>query len=60
MQHHYEGHWKGWWALKIETILGPEMATSVASAILAPKKLIVNSYKKGVQGWQGFICKYCS
>ncbi len=29
---HYEGHWKGW-ALKIETILGPEMATSKASAI---------------------------
>ncbi len=25
MQHHYEGHWKGW-ALKIETFLGPEMA----------------------------------
>jgi hypothetical protein len=25
VQHHYEGHWKGW-ALKIETFLGPEMA----------------------------------
>ena len=25
MQHHYEGHWKGW-ALKIETLLGPVMA----------------------------------
>ncbi len=25
MQHHYEGHWKGW-ALDIETFLGPEMA----------------------------------
>ncbi len=24
---HFEGHWKGW-ALKIETFLGPEMATS--------------------------------
>jgi hypothetical protein len=26
---HFEGHWKGW-ALKIETFLGPEMATSEA------------------------------
>jgi hypothetical protein len=23
---HFEGHWKGW-ALKIETFLGPEIAT---------------------------------
>ncbi len=29
---HYEGHWKGW-ALEIDTFLGPEMATSEASAI---------------------------
>jgi hypothetical protein len=29
---HCEGHWKGW-ALEIETLLGPEMATSEASAI---------------------------
>ncbi len=36
VQHHYEGHWKGW-ALKIETFLGPEMATSEASAIWAQK-----------------------
>jgi hypothetical protein len=33
---HYEGHWKGW-ALEIETFLGPEMATSEASAIWAQK-----------------------
>ncbi len=32
----YEGHWKGW-ALEIETFLGPEMATSKASAIWAQK-----------------------
>jgi hypothetical protein len=31
---HYEGHWKGW-ALEIEAFLGPEMATSEASAIWA-------------------------
>jgi hypothetical protein len=31
---HYKGHCKGW-ALKIETFLGPEMATSEASAIWA-------------------------
>jgi hypothetical protein len=29
---HFEGHWKGW-ALKIETSLGPEIATSEANAI---------------------------
>ncbi len=29
---HYEGHWTGWCALEIETFLGPEMATSEASA----------------------------
>jgi hypothetical protein len=33
---HYKGHWK-WWALKIKTFFGPEMATSEASAILAQK-----------------------
>jgi hypothetical protein len=31
---HYEGHRKGW-ALEIQTFLGPEMATSEASAIWA-------------------------
>jgi hypothetical protein len=31
---HYKGYWKGW-ALKVETFLGPEMATSAASAIWA-------------------------
>ncbi len=35
---HYEGHWKGW-ALEIETFLGPEMATSEASAF-GPKKVL--------------------
>ncbi len=33
---HFEGHWKGW-ALKIETFLGPEMATSEANAIWTQK-----------------------
>ncbi len=28
---HFNGHWKGW-ALKIKTFLGPERATSKASA----------------------------
>ncbi len=37
MQHHYEVHWKGW-ALKIETFLSPEMATS-EECHLDPKKL---------------------
>ncbi len=32
----YKGHWKGR-TLKIETFLGPEMATSAASAIWAQK-----------------------
>jgi hypothetical protein len=41
----YEGHWKGW-ALKIETFLGFEMATSVASAIWAQKSLW---YRRGLQ-----------
>jgi hypothetical protein len=33
---HYKGHWKGR-AQKIETFLGPEMATNKASAIWAQK-----------------------
>ncbi len=33
---HYEGHLKGW-ALELKTFLGPEMATSEASAIWAQK-----------------------
>ncbi len=33
---HFEGDWKGW-ALKIKAFLGPEMATSEASAIWAQK-----------------------
>ncbi len=41
----YEGHWKGW-ALEIETFLGFEMATSVASAIWAQKSLL---YRRGLQ-----------
>jgi hypothetical protein len=35
---HYEGHWKGR-ALKMETFLGPEMATSEVSVIWARKSL---------------------
>ncbi len=37
MQHHYEGHWKGW-ALKIETFLGPEMARA-KRVPFGPKKV---------------------
>ncbi len=37
MQHHYEGHWKGW-ALKIETFLGPEMARAKRVPFQGPKK----------------------
>jgi hypothetical protein len=35
---HFEGHWKGR-ALKIETFLGPEMATSEAKCHLGHKKV---------------------
>ncbi len=41
MQHHYEGHWKGW-DLKIETFLGPEMARA-KGVPFGPKK--VETYK---------------
>jgi hypothetical protein len=36
---HNEGRLKGWALKKIETFLGPEMGTSVASAIWAQKSL---------------------
>jgi hypothetical protein len=36
---HFEGHRKGW-ALKIETLLGPEMAPSEVCAHLGPKKVL--------------------
>ncbi len=39
MQHHYEGHWKGW-TLKIETFLGPEMAQAKRMPF-GPKKLSI-------------------
>ncbi len=43
---HFEGHWKGW-ALKIETFLGPEMATSEAKTIWAQKSLrLINTCRK--------------
>jgi hypothetical protein len=38
-QIYFKGHRKGW-ALKIETLLGPEMATSEASAIWAQKSTL--------------------
>jgi hypothetical protein len=44
---HFEGHWKGW-ALKIETFLGPEMATSEASAIWAQK---IREKIRGPEKW---------
>ncbi len=34
----HKGHWKGWALKKIGTFMGPEIATSEASAILGPKK----------------------
>jgi hypothetical protein len=37
VQHHYEGHWKGW-ALKISTFLGPN-GTRFAHAISGPKNV---------------------
>jgi hypothetical protein len=37
VQHHYEGHWKGW-ALKIETFLGPEMSQA-KRVPFGPKKV---------------------
>jgi len=39
-QIHFEGQWKGW-TLKIETFLGPEMASSEASAIWTLKNSTV-------------------
>ncbi len=42
MQHHYEGHWKGW-ALKIETFLGPEMARA-KRVPFGPKKVEIGSF----------------
>jgi hypothetical protein len=48
VQHHYEGHWMGW-ALKIETFLGPEMATSEASAIWAQKIQIQPSVQNNLE-----------
>ncbi len=46
---HFEGHWNGW-TLKIETFLGPEMATSEARVMIKiiPSK---NHFKKQVQNW---------
>jgi hypothetical protein len=37
---HNEGRLKGWAGPEIETFLGPEMATSVASAIWAQKSRV--------------------
>jgi hypothetical protein len=39
VQIHYEDKWEGVGPWKIETFLGPEMATSEASAIWAQKSL---------------------
>jgi hypothetical protein len=38
VQHHYEGHWKGW-ALKIKTFLGPEMARAKLGGWVTGKPL---------------------
>ncbi len=45
VQHHYEGHWKGW-ALKITTFLGPEMARAKRVSF-GPKK----KYKRHKNNW---------
>jgi hypothetical protein len=39
---HYKGHWKGW-ALEIETFLGPETASSEASAMLPKKSRVLKN-----------------
>jgi hypothetical protein len=41
------GHWKGW-ALEIQTFLGPEMATSEASAIWALRYIKSAPYQSTV------------
>ncbi len=57
MQHHYEGHCKGW-ALKIETLLGPEMAQAKP---FGPKKVEVEIGRTGYQKKRNFalISKMC-
>ncbi len=49
MQHHYEGHWKGW-ALKIETFLGPEMAQA-KRVPFGPKKVKTIKYIRHKNNW---------
>ncbi len=40
MQHHYEGHSKGW-TLKIETFLGPELARAKRVPFQGPAKMLL-------------------
>jgi hypothetical protein len=49
---HYEGHWKGW-AMEIETVLVPEIATSEASALWAQDRRShdVRSRNRMVEVW---------
>jgi hypothetical protein len=43
---HYEEHWKGW-ALEIVPFLGPEKATTEASAIWAQKgQILLDKYDR--------------
>jgi hypothetical protein len=44
MQHHYEGHWKGW-ALKIKIFLGPEMSLTLLMPF-GPKKVEIFLLKR--------------
>ncbi len=55
VQHHYEGNWKGW-ALKTATFLGPEMATSEASAIWAQKIQIQPSVQNNLEINSTVLC----
>ncbi len=60
MQHHYEGHWKGW-ALKIETFLDPEMSPAKRvpfgpKKVVAPLKTI--KYKRHKNNW--YIVVLCT
>jgi hypothetical protein len=52
VQHHYEGHWKGW-ALKIGTFLGPEMAQA-KRVPFGPKKVEVEIGRTGYQKKRNF------
>jgi hypothetical protein len=45
VQHHYEGHWKGC-ALKIETILGPEIGPKKVEIITTGTLTVISKLLK--------------